>query len=602
MQEFIRAQAAHYLEQLLPDEAPALRETILNRAVPLELVCGEVLFEQGVSGDSMYLVIRGRLRASVRKNKGMPVTVMEVGRLEVIGEMALFTRQVRTATVTATRDSLVLKLSRDDFDYLSQHWPSFSLKIAQHVIDRLSRSMLGLPPPTASKASLFSLVQMQADIDIERFVLRLEKALEAFGTVLVLTKDRISALLPMRRSDAADTDLFYMQLAEWLAEQEEKYQFVLLHADATELEWTRRCLQLTDQAFLIAQENRQAINTPALLQILNETQAEYDCVALYSTAEPASAGAHQLFGLPVKKHHYLRWERDDDFSRLARFMAGKAVGLVLAGGGARGLAHIGVIRALREAGYPIDYVGGTSIGAIIGGYVAMGMDDAQIYATAEQGFLQEKPLTDYTFPRVSILKGQKLDRLIQNYLNVAHIEDLWLNYFCVSANLTTNETMVHERGELWRAIRASVSLPGVLPPVISERQLLVDGGLVDNLPVDIMASKQVGTVIAVDLSGQARTLEAIVPTAPEHPVGLRKYMNFLNSAEIGPTPGLFELVMRASLISSAQQTERNKAGADLYFNPPLDEFGLLQFRAFKAIVATGYRYAAELLEGESYQA
>ena len=169
---------------------------------------------------------------------------------------------------------------------------------------------------------------------------------------------------------------------------------------------------------------------------------------------------------------------------------------------ARGLAHIGVIRALREANVPIDMIGGTSMGAVISGLVAMGRDWKEMVEINRDAWLHRKPHKEYGLPIISLIRSRRLDSMAQHIWGTAEIEDLWLNYFCISCNLSTSEMLIHERGPLWRAIRASASLPGVFVPVLEEGNILVDGGIVNNLPGDIMRERACRRVLVVDVGSE----------------------------------------------------------------------------------------------------
>jgi len=192
----------------------------------------------------------------------------------------------------------------------------------------------------------------------------------------------------------------------------------------------------------------------------------------------------------------------EDIHRLARFVSGRAVGLVLAGGGARGFAHIGILKALTEAGVPIDQLGGTSMGAIIAAGVAAEWDTRDLAKRLRHAFVETNPLSDYTFPLIALFRGRKVSQLLRQNFGEIRIEELPKPFFCVSSDLTSGRIHVHRSGPLWRALRASVALPGILPPVTHHGHLLVDGGVMNNLPVDVMAQNPHGPIIASDVTGE----------------------------------------------------------------------------------------------------
>jgi len=291
----------------------------------------------------------------------------------------------------------------------------------------------------------------------------------------------------------------------------------------------------------------------------------------------------------VRAIHHVRSRNRGDIARAVRRLVGRPTGLVLSGGGARGIAHVGVIAAIVEAGIPIDYVCGTSMGAIFAACLALGFDIARMRAEVHELFAKPFALYDVTLPISSLLAGKKLDRVLQRQLGQADIEDLWLPFFCVSTDLSRAKLIVHERGSLWKSVRASCSIPGIFPPLPLEGRTLVDGGLVDNLPLDLLMDRCAGPIIAVDvfpygdpgfvrpsgrLAGLIRRLRTRVRGEPA-------------------SPPLFDILVRSTLVGSKfrQQMAMSRAEQIVYLEPPVAAFGALQWRAYRALFDAGYRYA-----------
>jgi NTE family protein/lysophospholipid hydrolase len=278
---------------------------------------------------------------------------------------------------------------------------------------------------------------------------------------------------------------------------------------------------------------------------------------------------------------------------VARCLTGQAIGVVFGGGGARGLAHIGVIRALVEARVPIDMIGGTSMGAVIAGALGMGFDWQEILEISRAGWLKHKPHKEYTVPLISLIRSRVLDRWAREVYGDTDITDMWLNYYCVSCNLSTSQIVILERGPLWKAVRASSSLPGIFVPVLRDGHVFVDGAIVNNLPGDIMRKRSCEKVIVIDVGSETNFDFQI----EEFPSPWRflwdRIRPFGNRIA---TPNIAAVLMRTTEVGSHQKTTEAKRDADLCLRPPIDKFGVLEFESIDRIVEAGYRYAREKLE------
>jgi NTE family protein len=301
----------------------------------------------------------------------------------------------------------------------------------------------------------------------------------------------------------------------------------------------------------------------------------------------ATRGLPEQFSLGsgiFESHHHLRAGETGDIRRLARFVAGRAIGLVLAGGGARGYAHIGVIKALIEAGVPFDHLGGTSMGAVIAAGLAAEWELEELITRMRDAFVDRNPLSDFTLPLIALLRGKKASERLREHFGDIRIEELPKPFFCVSSDLTTGRIHVHRTGPLWRALRASVALPGILPPVSHHGHLLVDGGVMNNLPVDVMAAQSRGPVIASDVTGEV-DLYVTDSRYGERPVWSLLWQRMRGS------PSIVSILMRSGTVGSEAQRRVVREQADLLFEPPLPEIGLRDWHALEQAIAEGYAHA-----------
>jgi predicted acylesterase/phospholipase RssA len=288
-------------------------------------------------------------------------------------------------------------------------------------------------------------------------------------------------------------------------------------------------------------------------------------------------------------HLHVRQGVPADMERVARVLAGRAVGLVLGGGAARGFAHLGVYRALCEAGIPVDWLGGASIGAVMAAGIATAPDPDMAIDRARKAFVDGKPFGDVTVPIISFLRGRRMERLIEAHLS-GNIEDLPVPFFCVSSNLGNGSVQVHDRGSLPRSLRASVSLPGIFPPAVIDGQLSVDGGILDNLPVDLMRSRPVGRVIAVDLSSRKEYTVSYDAVPSPWRVLAGKALPLFKRHRVPSPVSLMLMAMSIGTIGSARAAG---ARADLLVRPPVGGFSFTDVRNFDRVVEAGYRSAQQ---------
>ena len=289
-----------------------------------------------------------------------------------------------------------------------------------------------------------------------------------------------------------------------------------------------------------------------------------------------------------------------DFHRLARRLCGKSVGLVLGGGGARGISQVGVIRALEEAGIPIDIIGGTSIGAFIGALYARDADVVPMYGRAKKfagrmGSMWRFAL-DLTYPSASYTTGHEFNRGIFKTFGNSQMEDFWLDFYCNTTNISKSRAEFHNSGYVWRYVRASMSLAGLIPPLCDEGNMLLDGGYVDNLTVAHMKSLGADVVFAVDVGSLDDNLPQTFGDSLSGAWALMNRWNPFSSYANPPT--LSEIQARLAYVSSVDALERAKTTPGcLYMRPPIDPYGTLDFGKFEEIYGVGYKYGKEFLGG-----
>jgi len=605
MADLIRRRLQHYRLQTVLPRLFGPMDGELFRAIEgmvrwTHLRRGEKLLRQGESDDTLYVLVSGRLTATVERDGAVRVAG-EVHPGETVGEMALFTGERRSATVTAARDAELIGLTKRSCEDIVSRTPRVVMEIARIVIERLQRHLDGNRP--ACGLANVAVLPAHGGVPLGEFSDLLASALSGHGSVLPIGSAAIDALLGTPGiSQAAEEDPNNIRLEAWLDEQEARHDVVLYVADPGDTEWSRRCARQADKLLLLAEAARapEEARPPAGAGRGARPDLERFLVLLSGAAFPAggarfSGTERWLAATEADRCFHVELRGEGDVPRLARFLTGRAVGLVLSGGGAKGYAHIGVIRALEEAGIPIDMIAGTSMGSVVSAAYAMGLGPSELVRRNKELFRRYRPFREYTIPFLSLVKGRRLDAVIRAFFGDARIEDLRLPFFCVSTNLTAAEPFLHARGPLGKAVRASVSIPGVLPPVVEGGTLLVDGGVVNNLPGDLMREFCRGTVITVDTTPK-REVE-IGEGYARYPGAWTVLWSRINPFDRKHRlPGIVQIMGRTTMLNSIYHVRKAGEGSDFHLNPPVQGFGMLEFDAIDAIVEAGYRYARERIE------
>lgn len=604
------------LYRLLQTSFGDLDEGAIRELWPLldwvEISGGQTLMHQGDPGDALYLLVSGRLRAYVRQDDGSQRAVGEITRGEIVGEMSLFTGEPRMASVIAIRDSLLVRLAKDGFDTLLSRHASMSRALSRQVIRRLKTPVARAPHP---RPITIGLLPASAGVDLAGFAAALARQLARFGRTEVVDSAGVhrelespdATLGPQARVD------MHRRITLLLDRIEARHEFVILLADNEPTAWTARCCRDADELLLLADADQPPALHPierlCLLPRTERSEVAQILLLLHPPERRTPQGTRAwLDRRPVSGHLHLRQGVAGDLARLARFLNRSATGLVLAGGGARGLAHLGVLRALQEQGMAIDAVGGTSIGAVMATYVGSARPLAEVMDNARAA-LARNPTGDLSaMPWLSVFRGARLRRTLETAVrsllgraaDEVDLEDLWLPTFFVATNYSLAQEQVLRRGRLVKLLLASTAIPGALPPVLHGGELLCDGGSFNNFPVDVMrAQRGIGPVIGIDLDYR----QPLKVELDEVPGGWAMFLDQWRPPRRRRyrLPSLPTYLMTVMVLNSMARSRRSRALTDLYFNPPLERVGLLQWKRFDRIVQRGYEHGLAVLTERAAQ-
>jgi predicted acylesterase/phospholipase RssA/CRP-like cAMP-binding protein len=550
---------------------------------------GEWLFRQGDPADGLYLLVRGRMQVwidTAEPDGTGSRLVAEVAPGETIGEIGMLAGGARSAGIRATRDSLLLRMDTAAFDRLSQRRPELTRQLAGGIATRLRDRTAGVRPPRRPFGAV-ALVPLDHGNAAPEIAERLARTLGQRGAVRVLTARDVAQVpgleLPAHAAAPASP-----ALVEWLADQEQSHRCLIYLADPGATPWSDVAVRHADLVLTVAEATGDPAPRAWEAGLLDRPGGPVarKALLLVHPGRPAtlSGTGAWLESRSLDFHLHLREDVPADLARLARIIDGSALGLVLGGGAARGFAHLGVYRAMCEAGIGVDWIGGSSIGAVMGSAIALDLPPDEAIRRARAAFVDGKPFGDMTLPVVSLLRGGRMERLIGEYLG-GMIEDLPLPFFCLTSSLGSGQSRFHDRGSLPAALRASVSLPGVFPPAVIDGQLYIDGGILDNLPVDRMRGRPVGRVLAVDVTAR-QTYEVDYASVPSPwKVLAGRYLPFSRRYRV---PGFLSVVLKAAEVGTMAAAREAGQRADLLVRPDVSRFSLTNVKAFEAIVAAGH--------------
>jgi len=583
-----RSQVAGYLRDLFGDLEPAALETIENEVTWIHLAAGKELFRQGAPAEGAYIIAVGRVR--IAASDGLTERpIAEVGAGEWIGEIALLTRERRSTTVYAVRDTELVFLPQRIFDDLIDQYPRGMAEIARRlglrVVERTANQ------PLAANRRAFAIVPAAPGVDVRAFAIDLVSALCGFGSVSHLTSNGVDETLRHKGISCAKADEpHHLVLLPWLLDKERAHRFVVYEGDPGWSGWTDRAFRNADHVLVVADARKWPKDPPGpelTSRLLAGRGPKRTLVLLQERSRQVFAGtANWLQALPTDDHLHVRIGSSKDVARVARILTGNAICLVLGGGASRGYAHIGALRALEELGIPIDAVGGTSMGAAVAAATALGMSSSKaLTACAEV----TRRVFDTTLPLVSLISGKRNMDGLRRVVGDLNIEDLFTTFFCVSTNLSRAEEVIHRRGSLAFGVRASSAVPGLFPPVALNGDLLVDGGLTNNVPTDTMASLMEGIVLAVDVIPEVDV--RVEGNLPMHLSGWEVAWRRLNPlAESIGVPSIARILLRSATVMSEglRRAGKSEKEAALYLRPALSQWNMLDFTSAGITAEEGY--------------
>ena len=568
-------------------DRPALQR--LGRSLQTVRVAADTpLVSRGEPSDAIYFVLSGLFDVCI--DNDLPSGI-EIGRGQPVGEIGFFAGMPRTASVIAKRDSVVLALTRERYEELVGEHPEIKDRLihslSQRLLETTERIDSVVPFSPAKVVAIFPIGNQSVPDD---FVSHFVDALRTTGSVLIV--DQASTGITGQQADLRS------RLSLWLEQKAAGTGTLLLRCDSSDPQWTQIALENSDEILLVGDDTQGSAPLPLELRLAPILAKRRKRIILLHQARQRSYSNTRQWLDPraMAPHHHVAVNHIEDYRRLARFLKGTATGLVACGGGAFCSAHIGIYRAFRERGVTFDYYGGTSGGAAMAAAFANQLDAGEISDRLHDIFITRSSLSRLTIPRYSLIDHTQFDTALRaNYRDLL-IEDLALPFFAIATDITDGSEVCLRRGLLWQAVRATGSIPGLLPPFTTkDKQILIDGSLSNNVPVAAMHREKTGPNIVVDFGSPASSFPV---TDYEHLPGRWKlasaYLLPFGRRSLPDAPRLKSVIVRAMMMS------RQKAAPgdhDRVMAPPLPAgMNLLDWSRHREIAEAAFRFAGEEID------
>jgi predicted acylesterase/phospholipase RssA len=556
----------------------------------LSLSAGDVLCRRGDPSEHVWVVLQGRV--AVETLPGQKVFYRGVG--VCLGEMGVLRQVPRSAELRAVRRTLVLEMTREQFLEFSRTHPDLLLLVAERLGDAVGEQSMAKPPPMPQ---VVAFVAGSRGAPLRRFA---QLVSSRIPDAPLFTRDDALRARGRPEDDPGDEGCLedLDKLGMWLGDCELRHPYVFLLADGEPTAWTAACIAFADTLVVVA-EAAASLSLPhrSLTPDDNAPCRRVELVLVHppSTSMPTGTG-RWLDAIPVDTHHHVRLEVGADLERVARRLQGLSVSLVLGGGSARGLAHLGVLKALEELRIPVDMTCGTSIGAVVAGVCALGRSAAGVADAINPFFSTYSALLrPAAVPLVSTMSGLRMDKMCKTLFGDVHVEDTWVRNFSVASNLCLARPEVLDSGPLWFAVRASGSVPCLWPPVRHGDQVLVDGVVTNNLPGDLAVERQRGLTIAVNVIPREDPLFTTENVANSNSQWILRRLNVFGQSR---EPSLVDIGLRSLFMGTVRHADAVRREVDLFIEPDVGQFGFVfEKRRRNQIIEAGYRAAMESLTG-----
>lgn len=566
----------------------------LRNQKKIKVQAGESLLKAGEKGSAFYILIYGRLGVYSADD----LRIAEITSGDIIGELAVLIHSPRSHTVRATRDSVLLEIDYRAYLYLENNFHQEILFLAKKSLFRMRNNVRHFQP--GEHAKTIAIVPASTS-NPKKFDQIFKEHLNHDHKVRLVEesdlRNQFSTSLPLSELDETE-------IIGWMNSHEDENRFVIYVCDGNNSDWTKRAIRSSDRILLVAESGLSTecnASENYLFSLKDEQTPFIDLVVLFPEGTKNATGVQEWLHLRnVDLCHNVIQNNEAHIQRMVRFVTGKAVGVVLSGGAAKAIGHLGFLKALEEMNITIDYIAGASMGAVIAaGYASYGLEKS---LAINKEFISRYSTTP-TFPIQSLLTGNREEKLFREQWGDALIENLWLHFFCVASDISNDRLKVFQSKEIWKALKASISIPGVFPPVYTpEGEILVDGGILNNLPVDIMRSRLGGGfIIAVNCNVPRKRTSQRFSKFSSTSSGWRLLFDYLNpfKKERGGL-SIFAVIFKSFFTATLKEQLLQESKADVVIHLTTNHVRMHEYRSYENTINQSYRDAKEQLMAVEY--
>ena len=619
---------------------------------------GDIVYEEGTAPDSFHIIISGRFRLFKRaRGAEKETTLLFFYRGEHFGETSLLTGSVHSASVEAKTDAVALKISAEAFQELLKKIPALALHLSRSLGRHLTREELGyshhrreiriaafyfaattegmaqflvdfiktLRGETHSKILLMDLSGKLKNLLPEEFrkgassgfdLKTMDPSLESSIHKAIQSHETSFDLLPFAVNESLDQD--EKKFAALLTYLTYQYDYIVVCLPDRNTPVAVKALNYSDRVYLWA-EKRADVFTFASKKVAELCQdfgfSKNEVKIIMPSQEGRVPGLDgsgatsemQLFST-LPSLQYQRYQYEKTLTFLAKEWSERLVGLVLGSGAAYGLSHIGVLRVLEQEKIPVDVLAGSSIGALIGALWAAGYDSHEIEKITKSlnknnAFFKLLGFRDFSAIHRGFFKGNQITQFLSTYLKDMTFQDLKVPMKIVATDLLTSEEVVLDSGSVLNAVRASISIPGFLRPFPYKGSYLIDGGIVDPLPVKILSNMGVRKIIAVNVLPAPKDLiernelrrKAFHQGFQQRGYWQRIVMKTLDRVQRRYTANIFNVLMNSIMFTEFEIARMEGSEADIFIHAAVPDAHWVEFFSADKFIDEGMKKTREQL-------